>query len=209
MFNLIFYFLFITIILIIIFYSWLCYNFYYHPAKLVNLNYECKYNIDNYIKEPTLILVDHSYDIISDIMFIFDQTKNSKNKYSLVAKPNKLKSYFESFICPVKHELIMVENKNTVKKCIENLKNKTNVVIFLKKEDSDRNGIYYILKETQCKLLLINKKINKIEKINYFNNKFLEKIFRKKNIDFNMKKFDKYPGEKNEFKDWIKKKLFI
>lgn len=82
----------------------------------------------------------------------------------------------------------MVENKNTVKKCIDKLNN--NIVIFLSEKDSKHKAIYHIIKETKYKLLLIKKKINKIEKrnYNYTNNVFFEKIFRKKYVDFKIKK---------------------
>jgi len=210
--NKIIIFILIFILSIIIFYSWLCYNFYYHPASLVNLKYNFEDKIDNYVKEPTLIIVDHNGDIISDIMFIFDQLKNSKNKYSLLANPGKWKTFFESSICPVKHQLIMVENKNTVKKCINKLNSNNNIVIFLSEKDSKHKAIYHIIKETKCKLLLIKKKINKIEKsnYNYTNNIFLEKIFRNKYVDFKLKKIDNYNiNQKPEnFMDWIKKEIF-
>ncbi len=52
----------------------------------------------------------------------------------------------------------MYARGGTIEKCTKKLKNGENVVIFLNK-DKESNGIYHIIKNSSCKVVLVNKKV--------------------------------------------------
>ena len=179
----------------------------YRPTMYLNTKYDIisKENI-NTLEENAVYVCQHVDE--KDLM-LFEQTiicedvKKSKIKFNIVAKESHsiLKFFKElpKFTC---YNLIMIKNNkysNTTglikKKLIEE---KENILFFLHK-NSERKGLYHILKETKKPLVLINM-IETERKSSIFNKKF--------NLIYRL--FKNYPIDKapEDFMKWMKNELY-
>jgi len=181
--------IFITILLSIVFlYIYFYILWIYHPDKLVNL----KYNVISEIKfkdidkKGNVFIVQHDDNAVPDVVFMFNQLKNSKNKYSFISDSG-MNAFFESNISPVKHNILSLKKGNIVKKSIELLNKGENLIIFFRKHFKG-TGLFNILKETKSDIIIVKKyKLEETKIQNILNNKYIDLIFSKKNYNFEYK----------------------
>jgi len=203
--------LFIKIIfLILLVYLLIIYLWYLYPSGFFCMEYKNvgKIKLKDLNNGPYLFVVDHEEHPLMSSMIISQELHNHSDKnqkYNVVTKDCNEK--FTKLPYFTKYNIIKVKGK-TVGKCIEKIKNKENVVIFLRKEKSKNTGIYYILKETKIPIVLIKKKIIKQPDDN--SGAILLK-YRKAYTELNYNLYDNYEIEKKEpgeFLKWLQNELF-
>ncbi len=141
---------------------------------LIYIEYNTKFKIINKIpksKTNTLFLVTHNYEH-KDIFIIFKIFGNLPQTYYILFA-DKLWNKLLEYIKPSNLIFIYVK-KNTVNKISSKLLLNNNVIMFLYKEN-ESSGSYYIIKNTNCNLILIQikSKFNYIIK-NHYNSSFLD-----------------------------------
>ena len=202
--------LFIKIILILsLVYLLIIYLWYLYPSNFFGIKYKNtgELKLKDLNKGPYLFVVEHEDDAFVDTMVMSQELHNHSNKnqkYNLITRDCNEKFLKLPYLS--KYNTIKVKGK-TVEKCIDKIKNKENIVIFLRKNIKNK-GIYHILKETKIPIVLVKKKLikNQVKEsrpiiIRYINTQW--------EINYNL--YDNYEIEKNEpeeFLNSLKDKLF-
>ena len=163
---------------------------YYYPNKMFDIDYYTKDDIKDF--DNCLFVFNHDEKIFcsqaQDPMIMSNEIRKSGKKFNVVTnfKPFKYLPIVKPYNC-------LFKGNNTVKNMIEKINNGENGVIFLF-SDSKSKGIFYILKNTNVPLVLINKKLGKEGKV---------EIIYKKIEDYNLNK------DPEELMEKIKNFLFI
>lgn len=147
-----------TIILITLLYVFLSYIWYSNPGFFLNCSYRVKSKLKmEDIEGPVLFIATHN-DVYNDLISLCGESKNSKNKINIMAKKLSITnpdSFLQGLpLFPSYKRLLVDDNKknNIVKKSIELLKNKENLLVYLH-QDNKKSGVYYILKETKVPIV--------------------------------------------------------
>ena len=141
---------------------------------LIYIEYNTKFKIINKIpkyKTNTLFLVTHNYE--HKVIFIIFKIFGNLPQTYYILFADKLWNKLLEYIKPSNLIFIYVK-KNTVNKISSKLLLNNNVIMFLYKEN-ESSGSYYIMKNTNCNLILIQikSKLNYIIK-NHYNSSFLD-----------------------------------
>jgi len=192
--------LFVYFFLVLILPALWCYN----PSLLLNVKYEIisDLKIQN-IEEPSLFISDHHIQTYDQIIMLTEILKN-KNKFNIVSMSQgfHIQNFFKNLPIFAKYNLLKVyKNKksNTVKKSIDKIKNKENVLYFMAEKSFNNNGLYHVLKETKVPIVLV--KFKEIKTNNkYFGRKFT--IQYQKINDYTLTE------DKSKFMNFVKDKLY-
>ena len=154
--------LFITIcnIYIILILLW-----YFFPTGIVNLKYNIVDGVelrDNPSNIGKLFIVDHRENPFVDILIMSNECKKMENINYLVSAGSERARIINYLPKITPYEVINITKGNTVQKCIDLINDNKNIIIFISDEVSKRTGIYYILKETNAKAIIVKKKIENI-----------------------------------------------
>ena len=154
-----------------------------------NVDYKLIKNIPKFTK-GTLFICSHNYEH-KDIFIIFKEFSKINNKFSMLFA-DKSWNYLLEPVRPKNIEFIYIKN-NTVNKLNSKLSLGFNIIIFLYNE-SISTGPFYILKNTQCPLILIKIKNLSTDKIanhynNNINNIFIDNFFNYYSIQFKKMKY--------------------
>lgn len=140
---------------------------YFFPTGIMNLKYTIKGENIRDLKgnKGNLYIVDHRENPFVDILIMSNECRKIKNKnknylVSAGSQRSKIINYLPK-ITP--YEVLNITDGDTVKKCIDLINNNNNVIIFISNEVSKKTGIYYILKETKTKAIMVKKKIENIK----------------------------------------------
>ena len=164
---------FIIIIYLVGILSW-----YYFPTYLTNTEYKNvgKLKMNDINGEKILFVADHEHSNMSQISIMSNEIWKNKTKFVFLMRKHLLWAKKIKFYLSKNDRL--VQTTKTVEKSIKLLENNNkNLVIFLKNKHLEHQGkgIYYILKNTKSRLILVKKrKISEI-KPNIFH-KISEKI---------------------------------
>ena len=162
---------------------------YFFPTRIVNLKYTVhgKEIRDEQTNKGKLFIVDHRENPFVDILIMSNECRKMQGINYLVSAGSqraKIINYLPK-ITPFK--VINITNGNTVQKCIDIINDKKNVIIFITNEDSEKTGIYHILKQTNANAIIVKKKIENIKFIGW-EDRLLDIIGKRqeiKYIDFN------------------------
>ena len=133
---------------------------YFFPTGIFNLKYEIEgEEIRDYkgIK-GNLYIVDHRENPFVDILIMSNECRKMKNINYLVSAGSERAKIINYLPKITPYKVINIKKGNTVQKCIDLINNNKNIIIFISKEVSKRTGIYYILKHTNAKAIIVKKK---------------------------------------------------
>jgi len=199
----------IILLVLIILYLTVIYIWYLYPSGFWGIKYKNTGDIKiNDLKDnPYLFIIDHSEPAFTDIMIMSEEIHNhsDSDKFNLIS--TKCKGFNANMYYYTKYNIIQTEG-DTVKKSIEKINKKENVVFFFKKHFKGK-GIYHVLKQNNIPIVLVKKKLVKNPNNKELKNEILKYNGMEYEINYELiKDYDIENKNGEEFMDWVKEKLF-
>lgn len=158
---------------------------YFFPTGIVNLKYivDGQEIRDSPDMKGKLFIVDHRENPFVDILIMSNECRKMKNVNYLVSAGSERAKIINYLPKIIPYKVINITKGNTVQKCIDLINNNKNIIIFISKEVSKRTGIYYILKYTNTKAIIVKKKIEHKKFINW-EDRILDIISKRQKIKY-------------------------
>ena len=158
---------------------------YFFPTGIFNLKYKIEgEEIRDYEGvKGNLYIVDHRENPFIDILIMSNESRKMKNMNYLISAGSERAKIINYLPKITPYKIINIQNGKTVKKCIDLINDNKNIIFFISKEVSKKTGIYYILKQTKAKAIIVKKKIENI-KFNSWEDRILDIFGKRQEIKY-------------------------